>query len=277
VKYIVAVSGGVDSVVLLDRLVKESGHELIVAHFDHGIRPESDADARFVEGLAKIYGLSYEVRREVLGPDTSELKARHRRYEFLRSLARKYEAVIATAHHQDDLIETIAINLVRGTGWRGLAVLGAKDINRPLLEYSKADIYEYALKYGLEWVEDETNASDKYLRNRLRRHIHRQLSAGDKTKLVDLWQQQRKLCESIDNEVQSVLSGQVQYSRYFFTHIDEQSAMELLRTILGFAITRPQAVRAIHAIKTALPGTTMEVGAGYKLRFSKREVIVETP
>ena len=276
-KYIIAVSGGVDSVVLLDQLVKDGAHELIVAHFDHGIRPESDADARFVEGLARMYGLLYESRREELGPDTSELQARQRRYEFLRSMACKYEAVIVTAHHQDDLIETIAINLSRGTGWRGLAVFGARDIVRPLLKDSKADIYEYALQHGLEWVEDETNASDKYLRNRLRQHIHRQLSPNDKVKLVELWQQQCKLREDIDAEVRLRLGEETQYSRYFFTHIDEQSATELLRTILGFAITRPQAVRAIHAIKTALPGTVMEVGAGHKLRFSKREVIVETP
>ena len=85
--YIVAVSGGVDSVVLLDMLAKKGEHELVVAHFDHGIRPESDADARFVWALAQCYGLPCEVRREELGAGASEELARARRYAFLRDIA----------------------------------------------------------------------------------------------------------------------------------------------------------------------------------------------
>src|SRR3989344_5293986 len=114
--YIVAVSGGVDSVVLLDMLIKQKEHNLVVAHFDHGIRVDSDADARFVWELAKKYELSFEVRREELGDAASENTARSHRYAFLRDIAKKYSATIVTAHHADDVVETIAINLTRGTG-----------------------------------------------------------------------------------------------------------------------------------------------------------------
>ena len=80
-RYIVAVSGGVDSVALLDMLARLSDHELIVAHFDHGIRSDSAEDALFVSGLAEQYGLPFEMRREELGSNASEDLARTRRYD----------------------------------------------------------------------------------------------------------------------------------------------------------------------------------------------------
>lgn len=279
-KYVVAVSGGVDSVVLLDMLVSGKllkSEKLIVAHFDHGIRDTSDADARFVETLARKCNLIYEYARVELGKHASEAEARAKRYEFLREVAKKYSATIVTAHHQDDLIETIAINLSRGTGWRGLAVLGGTEIVRPLLGYRKSELYEYALGRGLEWVEDETNASDTYLRNRLRRKLNSKLSDAKRKKLVEYWKKQLTLRAEIEAEDRKLLSGSPTLSRYFFTHISEETAAELLRIGLGFAITRPQTVRLLHAIKTAKAGTVMEIGAGRTARFTTRDFIVETP
>src|SRR5690606_15740277 len=116
-------SGGVDSVVLLDILARSDRYDLTVAHFDHGMRPDSAADARFVEGLAAQYGLDFIGKREELGVQASEDRARSARYDFLFAEAKKRSAVVATAHHLDDVVESIAINIVRGTGWRGVAVL----------------------------------------------------------------------------------------------------------------------------------------------------------
>lgn len=277
-KYVVAVSGGVDSVVLLDMMVRSrKDDDLIVAHFDHGIRPDSAADARFVGALADHHGLRFEVRREELGKDASETVARERRYVFLRELAQKHKATISTAHHQDDLVETIAINMQRGTGWRGLAVLGSSEIYRPLLGYRKAKLYDYALAHNLEWVEDETNSTDAYLRNRLRRKINAELSATSRNNLIEYWQKQLDLRGEIEVEDQKILGSDSRFSRYFFTHIDEVSASELLRNALGFAITRPQTTRLLHAIKTAKAGSIMEVGAGRTVRFTLRDFIVQTP
>lgn len=272
-KYVLAVSGGVDSVVLLDMLVKKGDNELIVAHFDHGIRDDSKSDAIFVAELAEKYGLPFETKREELGPNASEEKARDRRYEFLRAVAKKYDAKLVTAHHSDDVIESIAINLTRGTGWRGLAVLDS-DILRPLLYITKSEIITYAKKNKLKWREDSTNAGDDYLRNRIRRKI---IGLDDDTKrqLLGLWSEQKSLKNTIDSEVKRILGHGKTYNRYFFTHIDNQTAVELLRYIVSARLTRPQSEKALHAIKTLLPGKTYQAGGGVKINFTSRNFTVE--
>jgi tRNA(Ile)-lysidine synthetase-like protein len=280
-RYLVAVSGGIDSIVLLHKLVETGKHELVVAHFDHGIRTDSADDARFVEGLANLYQLPFVTKREDLGVGASEDQARIRRHAFLRSEAQKMEAVIVTAHHADDVIETIAINLTRGTGWRGLGIMNQPGIARPLLELSKQEIRDYALRHHLEWVEDSTNMSDNYLRNRLRLTIGRQLSLEKKHKVLHLWQTQLKLRYEIEREAQGFMVESQQYSRYFFCCIDAMNASELLRSIIlqaGFSgPTRPQLERALLAIKVAKPGTTQEIGLGTRLFFYERTFIVRTP
>lgn len=278
---IVAVSGGIDSVVLLDTLVRAGGHELIVAHFDHGIRDDSAADSRFVRELAKKYGLPFVAIREELGAQASEELARDRRYNFLRHVARECNGIIVTAHHGDDVVETITINHLRGTGWRGLAVLNAPDIFRPLLARTKQDIRDYALAHRLEWVEDSTNASTDYLRNRLRRKISTAISETDHQAIRDLRQRQVALKKEIDKESEAFISATNEYSRYFFTHLESELAIELLRraiaTVSGTNPTRPQAERALIAIKTARANTQYEVGSKVRLRFTTRTFIVETP
>lgn len=277
-KYVVAVSGGVDSVVLLDMLVKKGEDELLVAHFDHGIRPDSDADARFVEALAHTYGLAFETKREELGESASEELARERRYEFLRDVADRHGAQLATAHHGNDIVESVAINLIRGTGWRGLAVLNDKTVFRPLLYLAKSDIHEYALRHRLEWVEDETNASDAYLRNRIRRQLSEILPEA-KQQLRELRHRQVKLAAHIDADAGTHMADTTSYSRYFFSNIDEKTALELLKAVFqkaGTSLTRPQRKRALHAIKTMKPGSVFEAGSGVRLEFSLREFVVKT-
>lgn len=280
-RYIVAVSGGVDSVVLLHHLVTEGRHELIVAHFDHGIRADSTDDALFVERLAALYSLPFVVEYATLGSDASEEQARNKRYAFLRVAAKKYNAVIMTAHHADDIIETIAINLQRGTGWRGLAVLNGAQIKRPLLGLSKGQIRSYALRHRLEWVEDSTNASDYYLRNRLRRTIFKHLSEETKASVLSLWKRQIQLAEKIDTTTSLLVNPQATYGRYEWIMIDTTSALELLRAVItaksGVSPTRPQLERALLAIKTAAPGVRHDVGGGTYLQFSQRSFIVQTP
>lgn len=280
-KYLVAVSGGVDSVVLLDMLAREGGHDLTVAHFDHGIRPDSAWDARFVGVLAKKYGLPFVARREELGAAASEELARTRRYAFLRGEARKRGAAIATAHHADDIIETVAINLLRGTGWRGLAVLDTPGIARPLLHLSKEKIRAYALEKRLEWAEDSTNASDAYLRNRVRRSVAAQLSQENKQALLGLWRRQTALKRGIDMAAKAHLNKNGRYQRYFFIQIDQTTACELLRAVLlahtGAGATRPQLERALLAVKTAREGAAFDVTKRAKLRFTRAGFIVETP
>lgn len=280
-RYLVAVSGGVDSVVLLDMLAKSvPASRLFVAHFDHGTRGDSAADARFVRQLALHYSLPFFTTREELGSGVSEDRARTRRYLFLRSTAKKLDATLVTAHHADDCIESIIINMQRGTGWRGLAVLAAPDIKRPLIATSKKELYAYALQHKLEWVEDATNATDYYLRNRVRRQMG-QLKNVQKQAVLRLWSEQKALKQAIDKEASRFVSATNSYDRYFFIMLPQQVAAELFRAAVkqktGTSPTLPQTRRALIAIRVAKPGAAHEVGAMVTLRFKKRFFVVETP
>lgn len=276
-RYVVAVSGGVDSVVLLDMVAQEvASQRLVVAHFDHGIRPESADDAAFVKNLAKQYGLAFETKREELGANTSEELARERRYAFLRGVARRYSATIMTAHHADDVIETIAINMARGTGWRGLAVLDSPGIERPLLDKTKAELIEYAKENLLEWREDATNTDTTYLRNDFRQKL---VGFDDESKeLLRLYRKRQvALKKQIDNEIQGLIRAP--YSRYLLTNVPDVAALELLRGILivetGKGATRPQLERMLLAIKTYRAGQTFDVDKAHVLRLSRSDFVVE--
>lgn len=268
-KYIVAVSGGVDSMVLLDMMVRAGERDLIVAHFDHGIRPDSHLDAAFVGDAAARYGLPFETRREELGAAASEALARERRYAFLRHLAKKHNATIATAHHLDDLVETVAINVTRGTGWRGLAALDS-GVARPLIDTEKATLLNYAKHHGIAWRDDSTNASDAYLRNRLRRKTI-DVTTDTKRELRALHAHQKALKAAIRSEVKQLIGEGPWYSRYFLTHVQTNVALECLREITKGKLTRPQLARALHAVKVAKPGSTFEAGAGIQLYFGTRK------
>ncbi|RWZ78254.1 MAG: tRNA lysidine(34) synthetase TilS [Candidatus Microsaccharimonas sossegonensis] len=266
--YIVAVSGGVDSIALLDMLARTKSYEIIVAHFDHGIRGDSADDASFVESLAAKYGMRYEKKREALGPDASEETARNRRYAFLRRVAQKYNGRIVTAHHADDIVETIAINFRRGTGWRGLAVLDS-DVLRPLIHVHKADLIAYAKQHNLTWREDSTNGSDTYLRNRVRRQTQA-LDPTVKKELLALRAQQVASKKMIEEHIVQLVGEGPWYSRYFFIHIPSQVALECLRYITKATLTRPQIERSLLAIKTARPKSSYQAGSGTTFDFTTR-------
>lgn len=266
--YLVAVSGGVDSVVLLDMLVKQGKHSLIVAHFDHGIRSESAEDEVFVRQLAESLGLTYVSKREVLGSSASEALARDRRYAFLKNEAKKHQAQLVTAHHLDDLVESIAINLHRGTGWRGVAVFGSS-IERPLLNMPKAAIIQYAKANQLEWREDATNSTNTYLRNRLRKKTA-SLSIDQKRQLHALQATQKQLHDEITKEVGELVGKGPSYSRYLFTTLPIRVALECLRVMTQGSLTRPQLERLLHAIKTTASGKKYEAGSGIIVQFSTR-------
>lgn len=265
-RYVVAVSGGVDSVVLLHALHAAHSRELVVAHVDHGIRSDSGSDAAFVRELAGQYDVPYEMVELQLGPAASEETARRGRYEFLRQVGRRYNGPIVTAHHADDVVETIAINLLRGTGWRGLAVFGADDVYRPMTVWFKHEIHEYARRHELTWREDSTNQSDQYLRNRLRRQV-KDLPMDVKLELLALWRRQHELKRSILDEADLHTS----LRRHPYIMMPPQVACEVLVHTLGVPLTRPQLHRALLAIKTAKPGSEYHLTKSYKLVFGRDE------
>lgn len=274
-KYLIAVSGGVDSVVLLDMLAKK--HEnILVAHFDHGIRKDSKEDAIFVRQLAVKYGVKFFTKREELGANASEEKARRARYKFLRELSEKQNATIVTAHHLDDVVETIIINMVRGTGWRGLAVLNAEDIYRPLINFKKQEIINYAKQNNLKWREDSTNSLNVYMRNIVRHKID--LSNEQKNELQILHQEQIRLAKEIKSEVTSLLKSiknDNKISRYFINSIDQASAYEIIRELTKGELTPNQIDSVINAIKTQRNGTIFEASKNIKIHFTTRFFTLE--
>ncbi len=275
-RYIVAVSGGIDSVVLLD-LMSRTEKDLVVAHFDHGIRDDSASDARFVEALADRYKLQFVCRREKLGVDASEELARQRRYDFLREVAADFDGVVVTAHHRDDVIETVVMNLKRGSRWRGLAGMSDARVVRPMNGWTKQRIYEYATRQKLEWCEDETNQSDIYQRNVLRRQINCGLDEYQKIGVYEAWRKQRKLRVEIEQALEKF--DREMSNRYFLTMIDDNVAQELIYYYIlrhyDVSLLGSQLERTLIAIKTGKSGSHWQIGGGIVMKLTLKNVIID--
>ncbi len=268
---ILAVSGGVDSVVMADMYAAES---VAIAHFNHGIRVDASEDEGLVRKLAEKHGLKFEVGRADLGEGASEETARVARWMFLNSVAEKYVGVVATAHHKEDVVESVAINLARGTGWRGLVPMDARGVLRPLISWTKPEIYNYAREKHLTWREDSTNGSAAYLRNRIRQKLAGEANAIDK--VFALYERQRDLKVAIEKTDRDILTAERQergiYAREFFARLGEPVALELLRAALqgiGKSATRPQLSRLLEAIRTFEPGKRLNLLKDYFVRFDK--------
>ncbi len=170
---LVAVSGGLDSVVLLDLLhhTTAATREIIVAHADHGIHPNSAAVAARVAALADSLGLRCEIGRLELGEGTSETAARRARYAWLSRLQQQVSAsVVFTAHHADDQAETVLMRALEGSGSAGLSgipsVSGA--LVRPLLPFRRVELARYARERGLGVWMDPANSDPAHLRSWIR-------------------------------------------------------------------------------------------------------------
>ncbi|WP_295939343.1 tRNA lysidine(34) synthetase TilS [uncultured Alistipes sp.] len=176
-RILLTVSGGVDSMVMLS-LFTDSSYKVGVAHCNFQLRgEESDEDEVLVEREAAKYGVAfYNKRFDTLGEmertgESMEMAARRLRYAWFDQLSREHGyTVIAIAHHADDSIETFFINLLRGTGLRGLTGISAQigKVVRPLMFASRKEILEYAAAKHIPFREDSSNRSTKYLRNKIR-------------------------------------------------------------------------------------------------------------
>lgn len=253
--------------------------DFAVAHFDHGIRGDSALDANFVRHLANKYDVKFFEGKASLGQTASEETARARRYEFLRQIAEKFNnARIVTAHHQDDLLETIAMNLLRGTGWRGLTPLSA-EVPRPFLDTAKTEIVGYALDRNLEWVEDSTNDSPRYFRNRIRDKLA-VLPPETRRRLLGLSGKQRELKPRIENETERILhdlaktDSNLRLSRYFLIMIDQSSALEILRRATCGKLMRPQLEQVLLFAKTARPNKILQFKE-LKITTKMRMIVIE--
>lgn len=272
---LLAVSGGVDSVVMLDMLCQNlsTNDEIFVAHFNHGTRSSANDDQQFVKNLAEQkYHKKFFTKKVNLGANVSESAARAARYDFLYQTAKILNAKIYTAHHLDDLAESVAINFIRGTGWRGLSALSNPDIERPFIvkNYQKSDILKYAAKHNLTWRHDPTNSSDQYLRNRLRENLKHQ--DVDCIKLASLCSHQKSLKLEIENLINHLLPQDGMYLRSWFDHLDKKVAVEFLKSALesrNISATRPQIIDFLQAIKTYAPEKSFNLPGGKLVKLHK--------
>ena len=178
-RVLVAVSGGLDSVVLT-HLLHTAGYDCGVAHCNFHLRHEdSDMDEMLVIDLAAKLALPHHltdidtVARRA-DTESTQMTARRCRYLYFEKILDEYNYdALAVAHHLDDNIETLLLNLLRGTGITGLRGMlpGRHRTVRPLLELPKQQLLEYAIAHNLEWREDASNATDHYLRNRIRHRL----------------------------------------------------------------------------------------------------------
>ena len=186
-KVIVACSGGPDSMFLL-HVLKEYGLDVVCAHVNHNLRDESKEEYEYVEKYCKDNHITFEgTELHNLPSVNTELKAREKRYEFFKTLIDKYNAkYLFTAHHGDDLIETILLRIVRGStlnGYAGFNIITDKPgykIVRPLVYLTKDEITKYLADNNIKYFIDQTNLSDEHLRNRYRKNILPILKEEDK-------------------------------------------------------------------------------------------------
>lgn len=179
---VVAVSGGPDSMALFSILLdyrSKVNYKLVCAHVNHNVRVQSKDEAVFVREYCEKNNVIFEYL-SIENWDTTNFHAQAhlKRYEFFESLLKKYNSkYLFTAHHGDDLVETILMHMVRGStlkGYRGFGRLEKRPIYnlvRPLLDYSKVELLEYAQKQNIPYVIDHSNEKDKYTRNRYRKYI----------------------------------------------------------------------------------------------------------
>jgi tRNA(Ile)-lysidine synthase len=179
---VVGVSGGPDSMALLyllSEVKKETDIYIICAHVNHNVRVESDDEKTFLEKYCDNNQIYFEsMKIEEYGDDNFHNEARTKRYTYFTSIVKKYGAkYLFTAHHADDLIETVLMRIARGSTLRGYGGF-AKEIDagdykiiRPFITIPKSEILEYNKEKGIKFVEDSSNKKNKYTRNRYRKYV----------------------------------------------------------------------------------------------------------
>ena len=179
-KLLIAISGGIDSVVLA-HLLQQLSFDISLAHCNFQLRGnESDLDEMFVKKLSADFDIDYHTISFDTNKISKEQKvstqmaARDLRYDWFESLIKeKNYSHVLTAHQKDDVLETFLINFTRGTGLDGLTGIPEinKNIVRPLLSFTRIDIEKFAVENNIKWREDKSNASTKYLRNKIRHDV----------------------------------------------------------------------------------------------------------
>jgi tRNA(Ile)-lysidine synthase len=304
-RILVALSGGLDSVVLLHGLhaVRERfSISLGAAHVHHGLRGEAaDQDEAHARGLAEALGVPFRSARvdpaalRRAGPSrarpTLQEAARRLRYAALFAVADELRAhAIATAHHADDQAETVLLRILRGSGPDGLGGIPDRSpdgrLVRPLLELPRSALRAHAEAHGLAWREDASNDDPHYARNRLRKDWLPGLAGAFNPRLLralaDLAEAQRRDSEWIEAAVDEVARAQFEPSGgglriegAGWAEMPEALARRLARRALiacgaGRDVSRPHLARMLRFLRAGRSGTAIELPGGLVLARDRR-------
>jgi tRNA(Ile)-lysidine synthase len=281
---LLAVSGGPDSVAMLDLLHHvgpSRALSLLVVHVDHGIHPESGRIGASVASLAQgRYGLETITMSLGLGPAVSETQAREGRYAALRQVQEERAARwIVTAHHADDQAETVLLRLLRGSGPAGLAgmaAIGAGGLVRPLLPFTHLELVEHATALGLSFFDDPANADHRHTRSWLRHAVLPVLRArlgeeADRALLsvarhaaddVAAWDAALDLLAGLDLRCDN---GRIDVARVALGGYDSLLASRVIRAAAhraGFMLGPAQAARVVAFAPDAASGRSLDIGDG---------------
>lgn len=291
VRVLLTVSGGIDSVVLT-HLCVQAALNVSVAHVNFGLRgEESDGDEAFVRTLAAQYGIPVYVTRFETAAEAAktgesvQMVARRLRYAWFHQLQQQYGfTYIATAHHQNDVLETTLLNLARGTGIAGLRGLPRQNgvIIRPLWFATRAEVEDYAVQQGLIWREDSSNKDDKYLRNQIRHHVVPGLEALN----ANFWGTFRRTIDRLQAS-ETILAGELNRSWEWVTDYSSSEQIVINKAKLGtlleptFRLAEwlrpfgfvPDQIRQLAGCLTSEPGQCFET-ATHRLWHQKESLLL---
>ncbi|MBE2190470.1 MAG: tRNA lysidine(34) synthetase TilS, partial [Candidatus Kapabacteria bacterium] len=307
-RIVLAVSGGVDSVVMLDcmaLIADKLGLQIYIAHFNHMLREkESDLDAELVKNLAEQYNVQFlnssgNVKAFSQKNNISiEHAARNLRYNFFERTTRNLDAdLMATAHTSDDSVETFMLNLLRGSGLTGLS--GIPEVRkfvknvliiRPLLAFSKKEIKNYAELRKLKWREDESNQLLNYTRNKIRLDLMPKLRADFNPAVDDIITRTARLIYGADNLIRELVKKHllpvvvdVTPERFSLkvpilqTHEEFMQGEIIQAAWLKYFRLQPLSLSAVDRIMSIFDkqsGTQVEIGSGYFALKDRNIVII---
>jgi tRNA(Ile)-lysidine synthase len=256
--------------------------DLLVAHVDHGMRPGSGADARWLAGVCRAWGLAFVSHRPTSTPRTEE-EARVVRYAFLEAVRSDAGAVaILTAHHADDQAETVLFRILRGTGVAGLRGIPARRgvIHRPMLHLSRGQIETYVRRHGVPYRTDPTNELLSYTRNRIRHEVipvlEARVSPGLRRSLVRLARNARRAeaeREALEGVafgalIRSPHPGRREWPVEPVAGWPEALRRRLLRTAareLGVSISSASTAVGVEGMASLRPGQGVDLSGGLRL------------
>ena len=283
---VVALSGGPDSVFLLDRLVRQKKNKVIVAHVNHALRgKESDKDAKLVEELAKRYRLDLKAARISLGGARTgiEEKARKVRHEFLEKVCRETEGILATGHTADDQVETVLMRFFEGAGISGLKGIPVDPVHgplRPIINIWKEDILKYLNKNFIPFRVDRTNHDCRFERNWVRNVLlpllEKRYGKGVKKRIFVMGERFRELDEYLDYAASQWIRKNVRKKtkgfgvrRKLFAEMPSVLRIRILQKICFGILDDPPNERLLVAmdklIRLGKPSGKVDIGGGWVL------------